>query len=221
MSGGHEAHGTTLTELTRNVAVVVGTLALFGLLFWTIESYESRYRLSENERNWSALRSQLLENVPPPAAGTLMISLERKDCFGSCESYVVTLSGSGDVRFQGKKYVCEESPQSRKIDPRQVASLARSMKSVDFSRLLGKNDIGFSADGQQVTIALYEEGHTDEVTYEAEFKPESGTRLLDAISSEIDLVANTAPWRTIRDGYNKYCLAPNGSRRYVRRVDGT
>jgi len=51
------------------------------------------------------------------------LTLERTECFGSCPAYRITLSGSGDVRYEGYKFVATEGQVDDRLTARQLGEL--------------------------------------------------------------------------------------------------
>jgi hypothetical protein len=45
------------------------------------------------------------------------VSLERTPCYGSCPSYLVTITSTGDVTFEGRAFVDKKGVFHKKIDP--------------------------------------------------------------------------------------------------------
>ena len=63
---------------------------------------------------------------------SVVIRLDRRACFGSCPVYTVTISGGGDVVFEGKEYVTVKGRQTGQIPERSVRALISAFDAADF-----------------------------------------------------------------------------------------
>ena len=60
------------------------------------------------------------------------IRLERSGCFGSCPVYDVTLSGTGEVRYEGRKYVKQTGVHISQLPQAWVLRLVDRLLAVRF-----------------------------------------------------------------------------------------
>src|SRR5262249_40911782 len=65
-------------------------------------------------------------------ARSIVITLERTRCYGSCPAYSVTLRGDGSVEYAGEVGVDVPGRQAGSIDPSRVIELAESAESIGF-----------------------------------------------------------------------------------------
>lgn len=72
----------------------------------------------------------LLKNDKIPA--NLLITFERKGCFGSCPDYKLTINAEGKVEFQGRQYTETKGLAKGEIKKEQVKELLREFDKVDF-----------------------------------------------------------------------------------------
>src|SRR5215472_12305424 len=63
------------------------------------------------------------------------LTLERTECFGSCPVYRITLSGSGDVRYEGYKFVATEGQVDDRLTARQLGELIAAINECNFFAL--------------------------------------------------------------------------------------
>ncbi|MGH6613728.1 DUF6438 domain-containing protein [Sphingomonas sp.] len=125
---------------------------------------------------------------------TVSIILERSECFGTCPSYRVELRGTGEIIYEGRKYVLVEGQHRATVDPQRVAALVERFRQDDFWSLrpayiasITDNPsyrLTLSIDGQTKTV-------TDYVGKEAGM-PDSVTALEEAV----DKVAGARRWIT-------------------------
>jgi hypothetical protein len=62
----------------------------------------------------------------------LVIKLERTPCFGPCPVYSVTIDATGNVTYDGVKFVRVEGRQSARISPSRVAALLEAAERIGF-----------------------------------------------------------------------------------------
>jgi hypothetical protein len=60
------------------------------------------------------------------------VSLERTECYGWCPSYVVTITSTGDVTFEGRAFVEKKGIFHRKIDPGKFSIIVRELARLKF-----------------------------------------------------------------------------------------
>lgn len=81
-----------------------------------------------------------------PAADTAtVLTLERGPCFGACPVYTVSVTGSGLVRFDGRRFVRDSGVVTETIAPARVDSLLRAVQAAGFFDFA--DDYGYGAPG--------------------------------------------------------------------------
>jgi Domain of unknown function (DUF6438) len=70
-----------------------------------------------------------------PAAHTLVASLERGPCFGSCPAYAVRVYADGAVEFDGRRFTALTGHHTGSISAERLAELAAAFKAAAFSTL--------------------------------------------------------------------------------------
>jgi hypothetical protein len=126
------------------------------------------------------------------------VTLERTPCFGSCPVYALSISRSGVVRFDGKKFVEHTGPDSAKISPATVDSLLAEMDEAGFYDLDERYTSGTPAcgryvtdlpsatisatDGKRIRRIRHDHGCTD------------APAVLSRLETRIDELAGTARW---------------------------
>jgi len=122
----------------------------------------------------------------------LKIKLERSVCYGFCPSYIVEISGDGNVSYCGMAFVEQTGLRTRQINPNKVRSLYDQILAANFfslqdsyTALITDNPtyiVSVSVDGRTKTVADYV-GHKVGM-------PESVT----GIQKSIDDLAGVSDW---------------------------
>ncbi len=69
---------------------------------------------------------------PPAPAGTFSITVERTACRGYCPAYTLTVDGTGEVLYEGKRAVAVPGAQTGTVDPAVVEQLRASVVASKF-----------------------------------------------------------------------------------------
>ena len=74
--------------------------------------------------------------LPPVQAGdSVLITLARTPCFGTCPVYSLTLSADGTVRYDGRRHVRHVGSATARIGADSVAALLDAFRSADYFAL--------------------------------------------------------------------------------------
>ncbi|HTU51396.1 MAG TPA: ankyrin repeat domain-containing protein [Acidobacteriaceae bacterium] len=118
------------------------------LRFWPqLQSEVSQWKFTPFEKNSNAVTAEVeeyIDLVPPERLpkihvdapvlhpnSTVVITLNRSGCYGSCPSYSVTISNQ-KVIFNGDGFVVARGEHKGTIDPSQVRELAKKFIDADF-----------------------------------------------------------------------------------------
>jgi hypothetical protein len=133
----------------------------------------------------------------PQPPGDVSITLTRSVCFGFCPDYTVTITGDGQVHYEGRRFVNVVGRRTATIPREAVAGLVRRFDQIGFHRLrdayraevtdLPTYSVSIAREGRSKTVVDY--GGT------SAGMPQSVREL----QNEIDRVAGTAQW-VLRDG---------------------
>lgn len=135
--------------------------------------------------------------VDTTPSGPVSISLQRTVCFGFCPAYTVTISGDGQVTYNGERFVNVQGEQSAQIPAADVQRLLERFDAIGFDNLRDEYRAHVT-DLPTTTITLTRNGRTKRVVDYGGMgagMPESVRQLQD----EIDRTANTARW-VLRNG---------------------
>jgi hypothetical protein len=125
---------------------------------------------------------------------SVIISLERGPCFGTCPVYKVTLYGDGTVRYDGKDHVRVRGSQTAVIAPDKVKELAEEIeRSGFFSTREAYTEVSVT-DAPSVVLYAAVDGKMKKVRhYLGDFK---APKALETIEDRIDEVAGAGRWTT-------------------------
>lgn len=133
----------------------------------------------------------------PALDGPVRITLERSVCFGFCPDYTVSITGGGEVSYEGRRFVNVAGHQTATIPAADVERLLARFDAVGFNRLRDEYRAHVT-DLPTYTITLERNGVTKRVLDYGGIgagMPEAVRDLQD----EIDRTANTGRW-VLRDG---------------------
>jgi hypothetical protein len=129
--------------------------------------------------------------------GPVEITLNRTACYGFCPVYTVTISGDGQVRYEGRQFVDAVGVRTAAIPRADVERLIARFDEIGFEQLRDEYR-GHMTDLPTTTITLTRDGRRKAVV------DYGGTsvgmpRAVRDLQAEIDRVAQTAQW-VLRDG---------------------
>jgi len=107
---------------------------------------------------------------PSPAEGHL--SLERRACFGTCPVYTVTLERSGEIIFEGRRYVADSGTHTATIPASRADSLFRALDAAGWFGLADRYGMGepgcerFATDLPSVVTEVRMDGRTKRVEHD-------------------------------------------------------
>jgi Domain of unknown function (DUF6438) len=132
-----------------------------------------------------------------PQMNDVEITLTRGVCYGFCPDYTVTVSGDGQVRYEGRRFVDAVGARTATVPREDVERLVRRFDEIGFDNLR-------DAYRSQVTdlptysVAITRNGRTKTVVdYGGTGAGMPAT--VRTLQDEIDRVAQTAQW-VLRDG---------------------
>lgn len=126
------------------------------------------------------------------------VTLERTPCFGSCPVYTLSISRSGVVRFDGKKFVRHTGADSAKISAAAVDSLLAEMSEAGYYDFEERYTSGAPACGRYATdlpsvITSVTDGSRSR-RIQHDHGCSDAPPALSRLESRIDEVAGTARW---------------------------
>jgi hypothetical protein len=123
---------------------------------------------------------------------SVVISLERGPCFGSCPVYRVTMYGDGTVRYDGMDHVRTRGSQTAVISSGTVKQLVDEIERIGFFTLRDSYTEVSVTDAPTVVLSVAADGKKKRLKhYLGDFK---APKTLEAIETRIDEVAGTGRW---------------------------
>jgi ankyrin repeat protein len=122
------------------------------------------------------------------------IVLERGECFGTCPTYRVELRGTGEIIYEGRKYVLVEGQHRMTIDPQRVAALVEEFRKSDFWSLRPAY-VASITDSPSYRLTLSIDGQARTVT-DYVGKAVGMPDFVTALEEAVDKVAGTRRWIT-------------------------
>jgi len=129
--------------------------------------------------------------------GPVEITLQRTVCFGFCPDYTVTISGEGEVHYEGRRFVDAVGVRTATVPREDVQRLLQRFDEIGFDNLRDEYRANVT-DLPTTTITLTRNGHTKRVVDYGGLSagmPEA----VRALQAEIDRVARTEQW-VLRNG---------------------
>jgi hypothetical protein len=127
-----------------------------------------------------------------------VVTLERTPCFGSCPVYSLSITRSGVVRFDGKKFVRRAGPDSAKISTAAVDSLLAEMSKAGYYDFEERYTSGAPACGRYATdlpsaiTSVTDDSRSRRIQHDHGCS--DAPPALSRLEGRIDEVAGTARW---------------------------
>lgn len=122
----------------------------------------------------------------------VVITLERGPCFGACPTYKVTLRGTGEVTWEGKRFVKVVGPASAKVSPEAVRALLNEMVAAGYFEMNDKYTKANATDMPSAVTSVTLSGRAK--TIDHYYGDNSAPPTLTGLEKRIDEVAATAQW---------------------------
>lgn len=130
----------------------------------------------------------------------LLIKLERTRCYGFCPSYVLTISASGKVAYEGRASVKVIGSAESSISQEKLRELIRAFENVGYFKLQDKYETpedgckDWVTDGPTAISSLTANGRTKSVRHYSGCRGIAVLAELQKLEQEIDDAANVAQW---------------------------
>ena len=136
-------------------------------------------------------------DAPAQSSGPVEITLTRTVCFGFCPAYTVSITGDGQVTYNGQSFVNVTGEQRATIAPEAVQRLLQRFDAVHFDALNDAYRANVS-DLPTMTVSLTRNGHRKAVVDYGGLSAGMPQGVRD-LQAEIDRIAGTSRW-VLRDG---------------------
>jgi putative hemolysin len=132
--------------------------------------------------------------VTPATEGTLatvIISLERTPCFGTCPVYKLTITGDGIVVYEGRDFVAVKGQQTSSISTAQVQDLVNAFEQANFLTLTDYTEQTVT-DLPSAITSMTIGGQTKTVNHY--YGDDSAPQQLPDLEAKIDEITNSKQW---------------------------
>ena len=159
--------------------------------------------------------------VYPKDLSSVLVTLKRTACDGTCPVYSVAIHGNGVVEYLGEFRVDVPGPQTARIPPERVKDLLRSFEEIRFFDLKEKY-FELCTDMSTAIISIFVDGKSKEVSnyFGGCEGAKAGPQVdLAKLAEQIDKVAGTRRWvkcdfdcmkALVQSGFNVNAQAPSG-----------
>ena len=133
----------------------------------------------------------------PAQEGPVEITMTRTVCYGFCPAYTVTITGEGEVRYEGRAFVDAMGQRTATIPREDVVNLLARFDEIGFDGLQNEYR-GRMTDLPTTTITLVRDGRRKALVDYGGTSVGMPHAVRD-LQAEIDRVARTSQW-VLRDG---------------------
>ena len=165
--------------------ITISLLLAFGAIAQTPATYQFK------PRHKTVVKSQ---------NKTGLITLERGVCFGTCPSYVVTVTSDGKVTWEGRDFVKTKGKATTQIKPEDFNKLVKEFERIKFATLDDKYETGTrgcpesATDNPSAQTSIRMNGKTKTVLHYYGCRDSEVLRTLTALERKIDEVIGTEKW---------------------------
>lgn len=138
----------------------------------------------------------ILAAEPSP---TLLASLERTICYGTCPAYRVSVFTDGRVEWEGHHFVKVHGPATKKVTRAQLAALERAFKDNNFLNLGDGFDCSEWTDHPSAQLSFSDGTTTKSINHYHGCRSKEGVDRLTALEKRFDEIVGTAQWIGRRD----------------------
>lgn len=123
----------------------------------------------------------------PQSGENVLITLERKGCFGTCPDYLLAINGDGVVTYEGRGYVEVKGEQKGQISEEKLAELIDAFYDLNYFALQDSYE-SESMDGPVTVTSITIGDRKKQVEHSAK------QTKLTALEKKIDEVTNSQMW---------------------------
>jgi hypothetical protein len=125
---------------------------------------------------------------------TLLASLERTVCFGTCPAYRVRVFTDGRVEWVADRFVKVRGRATKTLTPAQLANLERLFKDINFLKLGDGFDCYERTDNSSAKTTFSDGSITKTINHYHGCQSKKGVEKLTALEKKFDEVVDTARW---------------------------
>lgn len=123
---------------------------------------------------------------------TLVITLERTGCYGTCPSYKVEICGDGTFVYTGKSFVSVSGERRGRISQSSILQLVEAFRSADYFSLEDKYIARVTDNPTYITSIAFDTLHKSVVDYVGEY--EGMPDAVRGLEETIDQIVGSEKW---------------------------
>lgn len=142
-----------------------------------------------------------VEGHAAPKVADFTITLERTACFGWCPMYEVVVTGDGNVKYTGSKFVVREGEVNARIEPARLVPILQELEGFDvWNRAHTCDSVIMDTPSTVVTLRLGDrvrelrDAFNGRSCSDADAEKAAWHRTIDRIGEMVDEVAHTEQW---------------------------
>lgn len=136
--------------------------------------------------------AKFLNSMPPIDWNDLSITLSRSGCFGTCPSYTVEITGTGEVSYHGHGFVVVEGSQSYTISKDVVAGLVEKFDQANFWNL--EDEYRAEITDSSTHVITFKTGSYEKTIVDYVGMLTGMPHSVKRLQAEIDRIAGTRKW---------------------------
>ena len=130
--------------------------------------------------------------APPQQPDTVLASLERTACYGTCPVYKLTIHADGRVDYRGEHFVKRKGDATGRLTPAQLGALRNSFARADYVRLADSYEHASVTDAPSA-ITSFTDGAIAK-TVRHYLGDDEAPAQLKKLEDQIDQIAGIAQW---------------------------
>lgn len=119
------------------------------------------------------------------------ITFERTACYGTCPIYVMTIDGTGLVKYEGKRFTEKLGHFEKQLDRETCVELFKMMRALDWDAM--DNEYPAYVSDLPSTIFSFKHGKTNKTVLVTGDHPE----VLDALENRLHALAVSEGWENL------------------------
>ena len=127
----------------------------------------------------------------------LLISMEKRPCFGKCPVYKLTIDGNGDVFYEGEINVAVNGKRNTRINSEQIDALVTAIEKSNFFLLEDKYRVP-ATDLPSIVLSITLNGHSKSIwhygTLECNGNLDGAPKELCELENKIEEIVNSDQW---------------------------
>jgi hypothetical protein len=134
--------------------------------------------------------------TPAPDYSTLVVTMERTPCFGTCPVYKLMIFGNGQVEYEGLNFVNVQGQQTATLTADQVKELIAELEKADFFELEGSYTVN-ATDLPSTIVTVTLDSRSKKIEHYGICGSQdinSAPQVLCDLEQKIDSITNSTQW---------------------------